>query len=172
MLLHLIQILVIRPELCEILVLAECVRYVKRCFPLPVPDHLPLSGSDLCTWTSLSSLRPLPYQKGRFSFLRIYHFAFPSIPGRRRHASLLGRRISGITKGICIVHRIEFVNDLSCLLHHRHLVLTSRNHVRLESCDIGSLTDRIGKEPTGMLASKFLIWISLFTVGFSAVWKP
>ena len=38
------------------------------------------------------------------------------------------------------------MNDLSCLLHHRHLVLTSRNHVCLEGCDIGSLTDRIGKE--------------------------
>ena len=62
-------------------------------------------------------------------------FAFPSIPGRRRHDEC-----------VCVVYRIEFVNDLSCLLNHRHLVLTGRDHVCLKCGDIGSLADRVGEE--------------------------
>ena len=92
------------------------------------------------------------------------HLGLAVNAGQAQAGGILGQHDLRHGQGLA-VDGVELVHDLAALLQHGHLILTGRHSGGTERRDIRCLADGVGEEATGMLVSKFRIWISLFTVG-------
>ena len=165
---QLVEICVIRQIALEVLRLAECIEISKYGISLDLArvGDLDVIRVGVHAHDFFLDLIRLLGQVNAVSE-RFTHLRF-SVDTRQTSAGIILRQHNLRLHKCLAINRIEFVDDLLCLLDHRHLILSNRNGRCLECSDVGCLADRVGEESNrdarlkvSHLDLRFYGWVSL-----------
>ena len=144
--LQFIQVLVIRQICFKMLITAERIQINEHriSFHLsrilhPQVIGIRKHGHDFLLYLILGIRQIYAVSKG------FTHFSLAVYTGQAQTRLIVRQKDIRLHQGIP-VNTVELMDDFPGLLNHGRLVLTYRNSSRLESGNIGSLTDRISKK--------------------------
>ena len=144
--LHLVEVLVFRPELCKVLRTAEGVQIDEHRVALHLAGvlHTQVVGVGVHGHDLLFDVLRFLGQVDAVA-KALAHLGLAVGAGQTQAGGVLGQHDLRLGQGIA-VNGVEFAHDLAALLDHGLLVLTGRHGGGVESGDVRRLTDGVAEE--------------------------